>query len=282
VKWPLELLRLHLAKEVASMKLTLDLSPYRLLAALIFFAAALVALDAVMQITTLVGGIAIPDGISRLVDLDQEESIGNWYSTMLLMLGAIFGFVIAFAHRISGKPYMIHWLGLGAAFMWLSLDEAIGIHEGTIEPVRNALGTSGVLYYAWIIPAFVCVAAFGLLYLRFLGRLPGMFALLLIISGAVYVGSAGGLEMAEAPAMIRFGPDSFDARALPLFQEALEMVGAALYAFTLCLYMRRELNLGSITIGTPDAITTEASTQNDLSASPLPRRDMRLSRSPQT
>jgi hypothetical protein len=200
---------------------------------------------------------------------------------MLLMLGAVLGLMIAFAHRMSGRPYVTHWFGLAAAFTWLSLDEAIGIHEGTIEPVRNALGTSGMLYYAWIIPAFVCVTVFALLYLRFLSRLPHSFAVLLLISGAIYVGSAAGLEMAEAPVMEHFGPDSVGARALPLLQESLEMAGGALYAFTLSLYMRRELNLGSITIGEPDPAGAAASVLEERARYPS-QRNMRLSRSTQT
>ena len=80
----------------------------------------------------------------------------------------------------------------------LSLDELARIHETLIRPVRRLLNTSGLFYYAWIIPGLILVAAFLLVYVRFLANQPQRLRWGLIISGAVFVAGAIGFEALSA------------------------------------------------------------------------------------
>jgi hypothetical protein len=128
-------------------------------------------------------------------DVGGEQTVGSWLSTVLLLLCALVLLQIGAAQRHRGAPYARHWLGLGIIFCGLSIDEAVSIHEMTIRPVHNLLGTSGVFLYAWVIPAIAFVAAVGVAYLGFLRHLEPAFRLRFVLAGALFVGGAVGFEM---------------------------------------------------------------------------------------
>lgn len=239
------------------MKLSIVIVPSRLLKVLMGLAAALVLLD-ISALLIDSAGLPIPEGFVRVLSLDEEESIGTWYAVMLLMLAAIAGLTVALIHNMKGLPYVRHWFGLAAVFMALSIDEGAAIHEGLIGPTRDFLGVGGILYYAWIIPAFAFVAVFAVAYLRFLTDIPRNVALLFIVSGAIYVGSAGGLEMAEAAVIQDMGPEASLGLLLSTFQEALEMVGVSLFIYALAAYLRNTLGVTNLSLGSEYEDSSEA------------------------
>ncbi len=79
--------------------------------------------------------------------------------------------------------------------MYLFVDEGTTIHETVGYALRDLLGTSGVLFFAWVIPATVILAIFATIYLKFLVHLPGRIRLLVVIAGALFVGGALGIEL---------------------------------------------------------------------------------------
>jgi hypothetical protein len=131
--------------------------------------------------------------IPRRLDVDSELTIWSWYQASLLLFCALLLAVSAYAAWRIRAGYVRHWLVLGLALLWVSVDESSSLHELTIAPLHNALDTGGIFYFAWVIPAIFVVSALGLLYVKFLGHLSkGVRKLFLCAAGAYVTGALGG------------------------------------------------------------------------------------------
>lgn len=88
---------------------------------------------------------------TRLFDLDQEYNITSLYSWLLLALSGAFSAILFIRER------NVRWAGLSTLFIYLSLDEALLIHEQLSEPLRRSLALTNAspFYHAWVIPAIV-------------------------------------------------------------------------------------------------------------------------------
>jgi hypothetical protein len=132
--------------------------------------------------------------VFQLFNLDFERNVPTWFSSFLLLVDGMLLVLIAYYSKIQGKPYFLHWLGLGLIFFVLSMDEFVRFHEETIEPLREVLNTDGFLYNAWIIPAAIALVPIGLFYLPMVLNLPDNIRKTFLIAGSVYVGAVIGIE----------------------------------------------------------------------------------------
>ncbi|WP_420560974.1 hypothetical protein [Tepidicaulis sp.] len=185
----------------------------------------------------------------RHLNLDSEMNFGAWYSSLMMMASA--GLLFLTARQAArqaesqGRGHTRSWLALAAAFAYLSLDEATGIHEVFIEPLRSAFGLSGIFYWAWVLPALVLVGGFGLAMVPFLLSLPRRSAALFIASGTLFVGGALGLEMASGYVITAQGEEAPLVALLAICEETLEMLGLALFTGALCDHLARQGSNGS-------------------------------------
>ena len=154
---------------------------------------------------------------------------------------SFYGKGIATATRRSGGRFVRHWVFLALTFAYLSLDESAYLHEILIEPLRNRLGTGGLLYFAWVIPGAAAVLIFGLAYLRFLWNLNRRSRFLFVAAGLVFVGGALGFELIGGALAESFGFESIRYTVIMTIEETLEMCGLILFVFALVDYLRREL-----------------------------------------
>ena len=99
----------------------------------------------------------------RMFDLDGENNLPTWLSSLNLGACAVLLLVIARATQARRTVHGYHFYGLAALFLYLSLDEAAGIHEVAQGPVERMVGGTGV-YVGWVLPAMIAVAAVGILY----------------------------------------------------------------------------------------------------------------------
>lgn len=135
--------------------------------------------------------------VGAVLGLRNEQSLGTWVNTLLLAVaGAAAALNGAVAARLGGQ-WVRNWWLLGGVLALLSIDEVVGVHDRAMLPLREALTASGVLYYAWIVPAMAVTLVFLLLQVRFLRALGRPTGLGLFLAGAVFVGGAVGLEMVE-------------------------------------------------------------------------------------
>ncbi|MDQ7035357.1 MAG: hypothetical protein Q9P01_11125 [Anaerolineae bacterium] len=109
---------------------------------------------------------------STLFNVTFEGNVPTWYAVLLLLIAALFSFLIAADVRQSKSNWRIHWMGLTLLFLYLSLDEAAAIHEIFTTPTREAFETTGYLYFSWMLVGVPVAIVVALLFLSFVGNLP--------------------------------------------------------------------------------------------------------------
>lgn len=186
-------------------------------------------------------------GLVRLLDVDEEQSFPTYYSVILLFTAALLlAAISAVTRRVNGLHFG-YWVGLAAIFLFLSIDEAVSIHELLTKPMRKLLRGSGnmLLFFAWIVPYAVVVLGVGIIYVRFLIKLPRRTAAFMVLSGALYLGGALGVEMLSGWYFKSHG-EHFDLGyyLLSALEEAFETMGTVLFVWTLLDYI--ETTFGSL------------------------------------
>jgi len=173
---------------------------------------------------------------SDLFQLDRESNAPTWFSSSLLLLCSGLCAVIALLKSDSGDRWRPHWAALVPIFVYLSIDEAVEIHENLIWVLRPLREVSGLLYYPWVVAGIAFVAVFLLAYARFFAHLPRRTKVRFLMAGAMYVGGGLGLEMVGGAYIAAFGGRGLSPVILHA-EESLEMLGAAIFAYALIAYL---------------------------------------------
>ena len=177
------------------------------------------------------------------INLDAENSLPAWFSSMLLFINAAALGLIAFAAKSKKDPDAIYWVVLAWIFLFLSIDEVASLHERTMEPIRNALGVSGVFFFAWVIPFGAALLVMAMFYARFLFRLPLRSLLLFVAAGSCYVGGAIGMEMIGGAFVAEKGYDNTPYVIAMMTEESLEIVGLSLFFIALRRHLEESYEL---------------------------------------
>lgn len=165
----------------------------------------------------------------ELVSLSYEGNLPTWYaSSLLLVCGLLLG-AIALDVGARGGAHRGHWWGLAAGFLFMSLDEAVELHEH----LGGLFGFGGVLYFDWVVPAAAVVAVVAALYAGFVRALPGRRRRWFLLAGAIYVGGAVGVELPLGWWTERAGPDSAGYALIDWVEETLELLGVSLFLVAL-------------------------------------------------
>ncbi|MBW2280593.1 MAG: hypothetical protein JRG76_06285 [Deltaproteobacteria bacterium] len=199
-------------------------------------AALLIGLGLFTEVAAYVYDTPVLTRLDLFFNLAYESNVPTWFSFALLFLSALLLFAIFRGVRDRSEPLGLYWLGLSIAFFYISCDEAIVIHEGLNDPLRESLGTGGVLYYPWVLPVGIAVAAIGLAYLRFLRALPSPFGRRFMVAGSVYVTGALLLEFPTAAWYERYGED-LGSGLWAWLSESFEIAGLCLFFLALLAYV---------------------------------------------
>ncbi len=193
-----------------------------------------------IQATTLSTKLdSIPALIFDEFSVNAESTIPNWYSATILLIAAGLLALIAAAKYRTNAPYRGYWLALSIIFLYLSIDEGAAVHEIFSDPLHTALNTSGFLGFGWQLAAAPLLLIFGFLYLRFVFHLPPRTRNLVILSGVIYVGGAFFGDAVQANQLSLDGGDKLTLLYLAIgtVEELMEMMGIALFIYTLLSYM---------------------------------------------
>lgn len=182
-----------------------------------------------------------------LFNFNNENNIPTIYSILLLLSASALLLIIAIAHKKNSSAYL-SWLGLAFIFLFLSIDEGAMIHENFTKLVRELLNTSGVFYYAWIIPYGVALIVFVIVYLKFLINLPRNIMILFVASGATFVSGAIGFEMLAGWYVELYGKNDLLFSFFYTCEEFLEMLGIAIFIYTLLTYIISQFKSLTITV----------------------------------
>jgi len=180
-------------------------------------------------------------GFVPLFDMDAERSIPTWFSSSELLFAAALLFFISCLRRSTDRRFWMHWAGLGAGFVFMSLDEMVSVHE-RFPPVR----VGGLA----VPPGLPLAVVLFFVFVPFLLHLPRRTALLVVIAGTVFVGGAAGMEMVEAAYIRLAGGDNLGHSLSVLIEETMEMSGMALFIFALLHYLAAQFRCVQLHFGT--------------------------------
>jgi hypothetical protein len=166
------------------------------------------------------------------LSLSYEANLPTWFSSSLLLGCGVAAGMIAAARQ----PWHRHWWAICALATWMSIDEAAELHEH----LGGHIGTSGVLYFDWVIPAAVVVVVLVLLFVPFIKALHPRTRMRLVIAGAVYVGGALLMELPLGWWTETRGSEGFGYALIDWVEESMEIVGAIL-AFVALLAHREQM-----------------------------------------
>ncbi len=221
---------------------TLTLHPRRIARNLAVIALLLAVLSVAGQVVRYRATNETVRSLALLFKLSAEQTIPAYFSSVLLLASAGLLWVIGRSTRQLRRPFATHWTALAAIFAYLSVDEAVGIHELAIDPARAALGSHavGFLYYAWVIPAAVIVCLIGLAYLRFVLHLPWTVRVRVIGAAMLYGGGALGMETVGGYFASTIGTSSIRYALSALIEETMEMLGVVLFIHALLTHLACE------------------------------------------
>lgn len=132
-------------------------------------------------------------------------------------------------------------------FAYISIDEFVTLHE----EMNSWFSLSGALYFGWVIPASIMVSIFGLSYSRFLLHLPSITRFRFIRAGAIFVGSAMGVELILGSRTDIYGSHNVGYAVIDWVEEAMEMTGAGLFLSALVAVLADQTGQVRLIAGPP-------------------------------
>ncbi len=163
--------------------------------------------------------------VLRLLSLSYEGNLPSWYASGLpLLCAALLAVIGAGAATDRG-----HWRMLALGFVYISIDEAIGLHE----LLGELFDTTGLLHFGWVMPAAAIVLTVGLAFVGFVRRLDRPTARRFVLAGALYVTGAVLFELPLGWWTEQHGADNLGYALIDWCEETLEFGGLTLFAATL-------------------------------------------------
>ena len=207
-------------------------------------------------------------GLVALFSLGSDVSLAAFYSSFAILFCSVLSALIGVAGWREAHSQAPYWLGLAAIFLFLSVDEMLGLHEHLNDLIRSALGSGGFFYYAWVIPYGAALSIFLAVYFRFLIRLPLRTAVLSVVAGATFVGGAVGAEMIGGWYSEAHGNDNVTYVALQTIEELLEMAGIVILIFALAEYIHLRFGEVGVRISESGSAVTGLKERNNAPRKP--------------
>jgi alkylhydroperoxidase/carboxymuconolactone decarboxylase family protein YurZ len=221
------------------MKFSVPISPWKVTRILIVVVICLIVASLIGQFSLyFLPDFPARDAFAPEFNVDEEGNFPSLYSALTLLLCSILLATIAWVKKIDSARYAAHWKALSFIFLYLSIDEMLSLHERIMEPLRRA-GFSGFLYHAWVVPGAVLLLIFVLAFLKFLFHLPAKTRHWFIVSGAIYVSGALGVELFGGNYADLHGQENMMYAVLVTIEEFMEMLGIIVFIHTLMSYMNR-------------------------------------------
>ncbi|TWU34947.1 hypothetical protein [Novipirellula artificiosorum] len=182
--------------------------------------------------------------------LDEEGNFPAFFSSVLLLVASC-QFAVIHALYLTSQSRALsdrkssflskHWLILSAVFLFLTLDEAVQIHEMfDNQSLLSFMNTSGLLAWPWVIVYGVLVAVFVLFFFRFWLALTPRYRRLSFIAASMYVAGAIGGEMIGAAVYTSGQGKSVSYFLIYTLEEVLEMLAITLLIYANNLFISKE------------------------------------------
>lgn len=228
--------------------MNIRISPRKFFLAMLYMIAALLALHIVCHVIKFCCTHNHMMGLVPLFNFDAEANVPTFFSALSLLFSSVLLFVISIGSKRKGSHF-IPWLLLSVFFLFLTIDEIAFIHEHFSAALRARFHTSGMLYFAWIIPYGMALLVFVLCYSKFLIDLPRKTRILFLVSGAIFIAGALGFELLGGRHLSLHGGNNVAYALYYTCEELLEMLGIALFNYALLLYIVNAFQVLTITLG---------------------------------
>ena len=140
-------------------------------------------------------GSHLADRLDQFMDFNKEVNFPTYFNSMLLFLSAQTFLLIALCNLHTKFYYKTYWYILSFIFLFLSIDEYVGIHEWFGGWARQlGVNGTGILRFTWIVPYGIVVFLFGIYSVKFLLTLEKRFLRGYLICGTLYLLAAIGIE----------------------------------------------------------------------------------------
>lgn len=176
-------------------------------------------------------------GLIRAFDLNLEKNIPTFFSVFLLLLASVLLGFVSLSCRVAGMKYK-YWLFLALLFLFLSYDEYASFHEGLNRITKASFGEANVPNFAWVVPYSLLLFLLLLTTIPFLKNLPSVTRNRFLLAGAVFVGSAVGIELVQSHYHSRYAELELLHRLSYVFEEGGEMLGVTLFIRAILHYIR--------------------------------------------
>lgn len=179
--------------------------------------------------------------LTRMLNLDDEINFPTYFSSLLLLCSSTIFLLVAVVKRKLKDKFSLNWFMLGFIFLFMSMDEILSLHEQFSSPIRSVMHTSGIFYFAWLVPAIISLLVFIVFNIKFFFTLPRNFQRLFFTSSIIYVFGAFGMEMFGGKFLSTYGQNNFSYAFITTIEETLELSGLILLIYTLLLFIKNEL-----------------------------------------
>jgi hypothetical protein len=186
-------------------------------------------------------GSHTPWEIQQLFDLDEEQSVPNWYSSAALGVAAALAAAIASRARRTGEQDAARWRAVAWILLYLCFDEVAGVHE-TVNSLSSI---------SWTVPFGLVALVVGWWMLPWVLRLPPATRNGLIVAGIVYVGGAVGIELVSSQFFDESNKRQFVYALNTVVEEGCEMLGVVIAIRTLLVHMENTTGNATIQVETP-------------------------------
>jgi hypothetical protein len=182
-----------------------------------------------------------PNRLYALLNMDWEGNIPTAFSALDLLLAALLLFSLSHRDSHEGGPWRTRYLGLGGLFLFLACDELFGLHERLSTTITRHAHTHSRLALGTVLLALVILPLIGVFFGRWLLALPRRLALVMLLSAAMFLAGAVGMEVVSIGyASVRGTKATLMYQMLALLEEALEMIGIALFNYALLELLCRQ------------------------------------------
>jgi hypothetical protein len=176
-----------------------------------------------------------------LLNMDWEGNIPTVFSALDLLLAALLLFLLSHRDSQEGGHWRTRYLGLGGLFLFLACDELFGLHERLSTTITRYAHTHSPLALGTVLLAVVIFPLIGGFFGRWLLALPRRIALVMTLSAAIFLAGAVGIEVVSLGyAKVQGTKATLMYQMLALLEEALEMMGIALFNYALLELLCRQ------------------------------------------
>lgn len=177
------------------------------------------------------------NNILDFFNLNEENNLPTFFSVFMFLSCFLVLSIISVQKRATNDRWATRWLILTVIFVLLPLDEFAGVHELVGYRLRVIFDLGGWLHYAWVVPGAAFVVLFGAYYASFLMSLRRETAVLMLVAGVMYVGGAIGVEVFAGRYAELNGKENMTFQMLSIAEETLEMLGLAVFLFSLLRHL---------------------------------------------